>query len=191
MTQSNQLQHLARPLPGVRQPEQPGVKHQVFLAGQVVVEQGAVTNDADPAPHLVCLLPAIKPGDANLSGVGSDLGGQDPEQGRLAGAVSPQQNDELAPIQRQIQAPEYRPVAEAFFNPLGVDGKTGRLIRQGLLPAVAAISGSQRRFRQQHGTPAGSTALYAHAAVHRPGLAGDVGSGRRRQKHRQVTRLFQ
>jgi hypothetical protein len=72
----------------------------------VVVDRGVLAGQADAGPYLLWMLADIDPGDAGPAGVGWEQGGQDADEGGLAGAVGAEQAEDAAGRHGQRQAVE-------------------------------------------------------------------------------------
>ena len=70
---------------------QPAEQPEVLAAGQVLVDRGVLARQADDPPDRVRLADDVEAGDRGSAGIGLEEGRQDPDGGRLAGAVRPEQ----------------------------------------------------------------------------------------------------
>ena len=77
-----------------------------------VVHRGELAGDADHVPDGVRLSRRVVAGDAHLSGVGLDQGRQDVHRRGLAGAVRPEQGEDRAGGDAQVDTVERDRVAE-------------------------------------------------------------------------------
>jgi len=90
--QAEGVQQLTGPRPGLapREAQQPAQQHQVFPAGQILVDRGVLAGQGNPAAHRVRLSHHVVAEHPRVAGVGAQQGGQHPDDGGLAGAVGPQ-----------------------------------------------------------------------------------------------------
>jgi hypothetical protein len=70
---------------------EPPDEAEVLAAGQVLVDGGVLAGEPDRVADLVGGGDDVVPQDAGLTGVRAEDRGQDPDGGRLAGAVGPEQ----------------------------------------------------------------------------------------------------
>ena len=99
---------------GARQAVQVGVEAQVAFDAQVEVERHRLEHHADVAQRSHRAAAQRVAIDPHLAFVGGEQAGEHLEQGRLAGAIGPQQRHERARLQRQRQPFEGRAVAVAL-----------------------------------------------------------------------------
>ena len=109
-------------------------------------------------------------GERDLAAVGRDLAGQQPEQGRLAGAVGPDQADAVAALDAQGEVPDDRALAEALEDMLGVDHGFRADIVLGQRQPRRARRAEHRRALGAHFVELGQAALVTAAACGDPAL---------------------
>src|SRR5919107_5376157 len=92
------LQELLRPLAGLllRHPVVAGVEDKGLLHGQEPVQVDLLGGDPDDPPRLPELAVGVPAEDLNRAGVGPDEADHAVDKGGLAGAVGPEQAEELA-----------------------------------------------------------------------------------------------
>ena len=82
------VDELAGPAAGVRsEPGEAADQLEVLASGEELVEAGVLAGDADAAAHLVGVGDDVEPVDRHPPGRGPHEGGEDPDEGGLAGAV--------------------------------------------------------------------------------------------------------
>ena len=88
--------------------EVPQVGHQleVLLAGEELVDRGELAGDADDRADRVRLAGDVVAGDLDLAAIGGDQGREDPDRGRLAGAVRSEEREDRAFGDLEIDAVE-------------------------------------------------------------------------------------
>jgi hypothetical protein len=93
LSQADARQQLAGAAAGLaaRQAVEAADQLDVFPAGEVIVDRGVLASQPDAGPHLLGMLADIDAGDAGAAGVGWEQGGQDADQGCLAGPVGAEQ----------------------------------------------------------------------------------------------------
>jgi hypothetical protein len=87
-----------------RDPVQAGVEAQVLSAAQVPVEKSVVSEQADPASDLPGIAREGSVEYPRLAVARSQQGGEDAQQGRLAGAVGTQHQERFSPPEREVDA---------------------------------------------------------------------------------------
>ncbi len=102
--------------------EQPPDEGEVLPPGQRGLDRGVLAGEADDAAHRDRLLDHVVAGHPDDAGVGPDEGGDGADEGGLARAVGPEQGDELAGLDGQVEAVEGLDGAEALGQAAGVDG---------------------------------------------------------------------
>ncbi len=95
-----------RPPLGRRQMQQAAHEEQVLLAGEQVVDRGELPGDSDHGAHRAGLAAQVVPHDAGRASVRRDQGGQDLDAGGLARAVRPEQCEDLALADAEVDAVE-------------------------------------------------------------------------------------
>ena len=85
--------------PGLSVPEsvQPGKVVEVFLGREVIVEEGAMTHDADSPAYLGGLSSKVPASDMRRPGIGSNAGRQDSKECGLPRTVGTKQGECFAP----------------------------------------------------------------------------------------------
>ncbi len=99
--QADHLQHLSHTLVQARHAIHPPVEVQVFLGGQVAIEQRLVRDHTQDAPHGCGLSRQAVTGNAHLTQGRAGKRSQDTQKGGLTGAVRAQQGDKLALLELQ------------------------------------------------------------------------------------------
>ena len=121
----DQLQEIADdPLPGGgREAVAAGEEVEVLPDPHVVVDPERVRHEAEDATDLVGV-PAHRPaGDLGLAGRRLEERGQDPEGRRLAGAVGPDQAEDLALLDVEVEAGDGERLVVALHEALGLDDR--------------------------------------------------------------------
>ena len=97
---------------------QVGHQPQVLRAGEQAVDGGELAGHADAvARTAVGVGDDVVAGDAGLAAVGGEQRGQDVDHGRLAGAVGPEQGEDRALGDLEVDAVEHDRVAEGLAEP--------------------------------------------------------------------------
>jgi hypothetical protein len=86
--------------------QQAAHEQQVLLAGEQVVDGGELSGDPDHLAHRVGVASQVVPHDAGRAGVRREQGGQDLHGGGLACAVRPEQGEDLALTDAEVDAVE-------------------------------------------------------------------------------------
>src|SRR5262249_54855664 len=81
---------------GAVQPLDAALQHQVLAAGRVDVDARLLRHVTDRAPDGIRVAGDVVAGDARCAAVGPSERGEDADGGRLAGAVRPEQPEDLA-----------------------------------------------------------------------------------------------
>jgi hypothetical protein len=92
------IEQLCHPTPPGAAAEMVQVGHQlqVLLACEQVVDRRELAGDPDRGPHPIRIADHVVTGYAHLAGVGRNQRRQDPHDRRLAGAVRPEQREDRA-----------------------------------------------------------------------------------------------
>src|SRR5205085_30261 len=90
---------------------QAGVEAQVLARAEVAVEQRLVPEEADAPTHLPRAGGQLRSEHARLSPVRAQQRGEDPQEGGLAGAVGPEDDERLAVLERQADVAQGRALA--------------------------------------------------------------------------------
>jgi hypothetical protein len=100
------LDQLPPPAPRVlaAEPIQAADHREVLHSAQVLVHGHRLAGEPDTGPHPVRLAEHVVPSDEGGSAVRSQQGGEDPERGRLASAVRPEQRQDVAFLDREIDS---------------------------------------------------------------------------------------
>ena len=81
-------------------------EEQVLLACQQIVDRGELPGDSDHPPHRAGFAAKVVAHDGDRAGVRRDQGGEYPYDRRLAGPVRPEQGEELAFADSEVDAVE-------------------------------------------------------------------------------------
>lgn len=121
-----------------------GVEADVLLGGEIQVQAGLLEDDADLLAHLFGLRLHVVAADGHFARGGQKVGGEYRDGGGFAGAVGPQESEELA--LRDLEADPVDRVDVGLLVPLGE-------VLDLNYPAVAGRSGRDRRIgvRQMRG----------------------------------------
>ena len=98
----------------LREVVQPSDELEVLEAGQVLVDRRALSREADPEPQLLGVAHGVQPVDLRSAAGGREQGGQDPDRGRLAGPVRPEQPEHRAGLDLEVDPLERLDVAEVL-----------------------------------------------------------------------------
>jgi hypothetical protein len=106
----------------VRQAVQPADHFGVLLAGEVVVDGGGLARQADLGAHGGGVGADVDAADAGGARIWWQQGGQDADEGGLAGAVGTEQAVDAAPLDGQGEAVQRTDLAaEGLDEALGLD----------------------------------------------------------------------
>ena len=94
---------------------------EVLEAGQVLVHGGVLAGEPDLLANLRWLADDVEARDARRAVVGREQRGQDPDGGRLAGAVRAEQAEDDCRLDAEVDARERMHVAVALAEPVGLD----------------------------------------------------------------------
>src|SRR3990172_6629265 len=125
----------------INEPVHSPVEAQILFGREGAVEQRLVRQHADAPAHLGGLLRQAAPGHAHIAEGGAHQGGQDANEGRLAGPIRSEQNDELARRDPEVDLAQNHARAEGL-------GKVAHLDGRGVLPSSSSISRSLRAARR-------------------------------------------
>jgi hypothetical protein len=95
---------------------------EVLAARQVLVDRGELAGQADRAPHFVGMLEHVDARDDRLAAVGPEQRRQAADGGGLTRAVRPEQAEDRALRDIEIDAVQSPYVAEGLHQAFGVDG---------------------------------------------------------------------
>ena len=115
---------------------------QVLPTGQVVVEERLVGHDSHSPAHHLAVSRRIEPGHPDVPRVGLGEPRQQPDQGRLAGAVRAEHGDRLSPLNGQMESAEDLVPAEGLGDSgrlHGMVGRAGAALVRGGLPALGRV----------------------------------------------------
>lgn len=151
----------------------PAVKLKVFIASELVVEEGLMGDQADALTDLSPVVLGIQPIDEQGAGVGPGEGSQDLYQGGLARTVGAEQRKESPPAHLQVHSPQYRLVAEALGKANYFDGPGVILLLGCVTQAIVLLgtSGLAPRVGPSSGCEAVGIAPggYCRRRTHHPG----------------------
>src|SRR5664280_265594 len=141
-----------------------GHQTQVFVPGEQVVHGGELAGDADQGAHRVRVAGHVVPTDPDVTGVGANQGRQDAHHRRLPGSVGPEQREDRAFGDREVDPVEHDVLAEGLAHCTGTDCRRIRIVHHGLLAFSdpAGCRGVHRRRAAPHGalsSPAPSPAV--------------------------------
>ena len=128
---------------------QSGVEAEVLAPAQVPVEERLMAEVADPAAQLPGLARQRAPEDLDLAAARPQKGGEDPQQGRLAGPVRAEHEQGLAGAEGQVDTLQGGPFAELVAQAAQLDCRA----HPGDCPERAA----QRRFLRSVRRPTASS----------------------------------
>ena len=100
---------------------QAGGEAEVLLHGEVAVERGVLEHEADGAPHGEVVLGHVVPHDPRRPPGRREQRGEQMDRGGLAGAVRPEQAEELAGSHVEIELLERADRAEILAEPACLD----------------------------------------------------------------------
>ena len=136
------VEQLLRPLLGLglRELVEPAEHDQVLPAGQVLVDGRVLAGESDDLPKLLGLLDHVEARDGGMAGVRLQERGEDPDAGRLAGAVRAEQAQDGALGDFQVHAVEGADLVLA--RPIDLDQAFGRDgVHGGAEPRVRTVGG--------------------------------------------------
>ncbi len=156
---------------GLGQAVQPADHLEVLEPGQVLVDGGALAGETYPVAELLSVLHDVEAIDLGAAAARQQQRAQDPNGGRLAGAVRSQQPSDGAGLDLQIDALQRLDLAEAAFELLGTDdripghGSSASMIR-------VSVGDCPAEFEHGDGADAGSLAFVLGEAWIAPCLLG-------------------
>ena len=100
----------------VLQVTQLGDQHEVFPAGEHVVDGGELSGEADRFPHLTGRLENIEAVHTRNTGVSFQQGRQDADYGRLARTVRAEQREDFPFLYVEVDAPKNLLVLERLYD---------------------------------------------------------------------------
>ena len=115
---------------GARNAVQLGEDDQVLLDAQLEVAGHRLRDDADRSAHAVGLVRDVEAVDARRAGGRRQQRREHPDERRLAGAVGPEQPEDLTVFDREADAVDGREVAELLDDLVDVDGGRHRRWQQ-------------------------------------------------------------
>ena len=119
------LERLGDPLAqrGAGDPVELALDDEVLAAGRVAVDAVLLADDADRVADAHGLREHVVAGDAGAAGVGARERGEDPDGGGLAGAVGPEQAEDGAGLDLEVEPVERADVARVGLDEaVGLDG---------------------------------------------------------------------
>ena len=134
--------------------EQAADQGEVLPAGQRRLDRGVLPGEADHAADGDRLFDHVVAGDPHDAGVGPDEGGDGADEGGLARAVGPEQGDELAGLDGEVEAVEGLDGAEALGQAARVDGGRHGGPPWGRMRSAAGVSVAGRRWVSRRDRPA-------------------------------------
>ena len=125
----------------LRHAEHAAVEPQVFVGGQIIVEEGLVGEDADRAAQGDGVGAKVSAGDLNKAAIEPGQGGQAPDEGGLAGAVGTEEDEEFTPVHPEVQVVEHGRAAKGLAQSLDEDGWSllRRCIHRGNYPELCGL----------------------------------------------------
>jgi hypothetical protein len=121
---------------GHQQDAEVGHQLQVLLAGQQLVQRGELAGDPDRSAQLVGVRAQVVAGQSQVAGVGGEQNRQDPHDCRLAGAVRPEQREDRAFGDRDVDVVEHQRLADSVSSQSGK--RWPRRTSSALAPAAMA-----------------------------------------------------
>ena len=117
------LEQLVGPGDGRRpaQVREPPDEAEVLAAGEVAVDRGVLAGEADAGSDRVGPPGHVEAEDLGVAAVGREHGGQDPDGGRLAGAVGAEHAEDGAGRHLEVDAGQRLEVTEALGEALDPD----------------------------------------------------------------------
>ena len=108
------LEQLGRALPGppARHAEEAADQLEVLAGGEAFVDGGVLAGEPDAAADALRVLGHVDPVDRGPPGVRRDERGQDPDGGRLAGAVRSEDAEHRARLDLEVEAAQGLGVSE-------------------------------------------------------------------------------
>ena len=94
---------------------------QVLVPGQILVDRRVLPGQPDLGPELRRVGDNVEPGDPGAAGVGTQQRGQDPDRGRLARAVRPEQTENAALWRAEVDTAERLHLAEGLLQSFRLD----------------------------------------------------------------------
>ncbi len=116
------------------QMRQVGHQPQVLAAGEQRVDRRELPGGTDHGTHSSGLAPYVEAGDADLAVTGGQQGGEDVDDGRLAGAVGPEERVDGALRDGQLDAVQHGVLAVG----LGESGDLDRGVGSGHIAMLEA-----------------------------------------------------
>jgi hypothetical protein len=126
-----------------------GEERDQLRRGQVIEEGGRLELDADQAADRGALGDRVEAGDADAARVGRAQPLDHLERGRLAGAVRPEEAEDLARPDGEVDPGDGDRAAVALDQPAGLDDRIDR----GLDPRVGDAGWVGGGFADRHGAP--------------------------------------
>ena len=135
------LEQLGHALPGCFGVEvlEPRHEGEVFGTGQEAVDSDRLAGDADCLANFVRVLDGVMAVDQHLAGVGRKQRRQDPEGCCLARAIRPEQRENRAGLDAQVDAVEDDLLAECLAQPGHLD-RPGAAVGRHATPPMASAA---------------------------------------------------
>src|SRR5690606_9159449 len=104
-----------------------GEEHEVLGRGEHVVDRCGLAREADASAHLDGCGFDIVAGDANRAAIRAQKRGEDADRGGLACSVDPEQGENLAAFDGEVETREHPVAVEALGESADVDGEWHRI----------------------------------------------------------------
>ena len=98
---------------------------EIFSPGQVLVDRHVLSRQADQRLDAIGFLDDVEAGDRGLTGIRPEQGRQDSDGRGLSGAIWPQQCNQAAATDVEVEPVERAGLAEVLGQPFGVDRPVG------------------------------------------------------------------
>ena len=155
---------------GARKAVQAGVKPQIAGDRHVEVQRRLLEHHAEAGERRHGVAADVAAVDGDFAAVGDEQAGEQLEQGGLAGAVGPEQRDELAGVDAQVDA------VERLARPIGLDhlacveNRARRCLRRSVAhPSPPCSDGAPA-------SPCNSERLAVNSAARKRSISGSSGS---------------
>jgi hypothetical protein len=125
--QAEHVEQLVGPGPDgpLGQVGEPADQPEVLAAGQVLVDRGVLSGQADRLAHGLGIAGHVDAEHLGTAAVGPQDGGEDAHGGRLARAVGPEQAEHGTGGHREVDTRQGLHVAESLGQALDPDGRAG------------------------------------------------------------------
>jgi hypothetical protein len=101
--------------------EQPADHLQILPAGHGLLDGRVLTGQTDRPPHPGGLTGGVESGHPQRAAIGTDQGGDGSDEGRLSGAVRPEQGGYPSGLGHQIHSGQRRHLSKPFGEALGLN----------------------------------------------------------------------